>query len=171
MAGRVTAKAQGSDSFHLLTLEIFVDALDGNLNFTLAVNRLTPTTTASPDRRVADSRRRHSEFPAAPIHVRWRATFRPWCECGRGGRRTFFFDLVGKRFDEVGPGNGIDRLRDAGFRSKNLLRAQADARGLFRGQRKRFVRVPWCGGTACLQGQRSTPGSQCAQCCSPAVAR
>ena len=37
------------------------------------------------------------------------------------------------------PAEGIDGLRDAGFERQYLLRAQADARGLFGGQGERFV--------------------------------
>src|SRR5439155_20440692 len=49
------------------------------------------------------------------------------------------FDAVGRRFDRVGPGDGIDRIGDAGLRGNDLLRAQGDSRRLLGRQRQRLV--------------------------------
>ena len=48
-------------------------------------------------------------------------------------------DRSGERFDVVGTGQRIDRLRHTGLLRQNLLRAQRHAGGLFAGQRQRLI--------------------------------
>ena len=49
------------------------------------------------------------------------------------------FDFVGEVLDGVGAGDGIDGVGDAGFVGDDLLGAQGEERGVFGGQRERFV--------------------------------
>src|SRR5258706_7793978 len=49
------------------------------------------------------------------------------------------FDFVGEVLDGVGAGDGVDRIGNARFMGEDLLGAQSDERGVFRGQRERFV--------------------------------
>src|SRR5690242_6073791 len=49
------------------------------------------------------------------------------------------FDLVRERFDSVGTCDGVDGVSDACFVSDDLLGAKRDQRGVFGGERQRFV--------------------------------
>src|SRR5262249_51577771 len=49
------------------------------------------------------------------------------------------FDLIGQRLDVVGAGQRIDGVRRSRLIADDLLRAQGNARGFFRGQAKGFV--------------------------------
>ena len=48
-------------------------------------------------------------------------------------------DFVGERFDEIGAAERVNRVDHAGFVGNDLLGAQGDGGGKFRGQRPGFI--------------------------------
>ena len=63
------------------------------------------------------------------------------------------FNSIREVFNRVRSRHGIHGVYHAGFVRQNLLRAQGDQRGIFRGQRQRFVEARWCAAT----GSRRAP--------------
>ena len=64
------------------------------------------------------------------------------------------FDFVRQLFDGVGAADRVHRIRHAGFVRDDLLRAQRQQRGVFGGQRQRFVQSRWCAATGSRPARR-----------------
>ena len=136
---RVTAGAQGADALDLFALEGFVDVLRGDGRIVFAGEAVDADNGgfAGVDGTL-DFVGGVLDFllhPAALDGGQHSAEFFNLVKIGL----NLLLDLVGQRLDRERASDGVDGVGDAGFRGDDLLGAEGDACGFFRGKGEGFV--------------------------------